>query len=193
MGPVGQSWHHIQNARGCTSFEGSRNGAPVDAEFEVSHICRAPDRKFSAAKSRNSDYLGPNRQVRATPHIRNFAFADKTAAAIPVVDIPGPIQVEAVYADPKKVVCGAVSPLMVLLLRIKQAWASLDAQQSLSNAVSYGLHVVLANVLSWFSAVEGGVMGGLSGFFWEDHPPCALWVARCVVYGGPVWYFDMHT
>ena len=182
-----------KNTRGGTAFEGRRNGVSEDTEFEVSHICRTPECKFSAAQSRNSDYLGSNQQVRSTLHIRNFAFADKTAAVSPVVDIPGPRQVAAVYAAPKKVVCGVISLALVLILRIRKAWASLDVQQSLGNSVRYVIHVVLVNVISLFSAFDGGVMGGLTQFVWGDHPPWALWVAGRVVYGGPAWYFNIHT
>ena len=99
-----------------------------------------------------------------------FAFTDKTSAVIPVVAIHEPREVSGVYAAPKKVVRGAIALVLILIMRTKQAWASLDAQQSVSNALSYGLHVVLANVLTWIVAVESGVMSGLSKFYWEGHP-----------------------
>ena len=77
MGKVGEGGGIFKNTRGGAAFEGRRNGDPEETEYEVSHICRTRGRKFSAAKSRNTDYLDSNQTVRTTLHIEKFAPADK--------------------------------------------------------------------------------------------------------------------
>ena len=87
MGEIGTI---CKNARQGAAFDGRRYGQSDDVDYELFQICRSDDFRFSADKSRNSDYIGTDQLARATQRAQSFAFSDKTAAVTPVVDIMGP-------------------------------------------------------------------------------------------------------
>ena len=126
----------FENSRSRTAFEGRRYVESEGAEFEMSRICRTPECKFAASDSRNSDYLGSDKQVRAAQHVRSFAFADRTADVIPVVDIPGPHEVAQAYYTPGKLVVVGVVLVSALILRTEKEAGDIDSSQTVSNELA---------------------------------------------------------
>ena len=135
-----------------------------DTECELFHICRSVGCKFSASKSKTTDYLSSDKQTRTTLRVSRFAFTDKTAAVIPWVDIPGPVQVARVFAAQRNPVVGLIVVAQTAILRIKQALANIDISQTASNVISFALHVIHANAFTGVSAVEHGLVGGAAKF-----------------------------
>ena len=179
-----------KNSKHGTAFEGLRVGGPVDSDMDLFHICRCATCKFSAAHSRNSEYLRSNQVARETLHVQNFAFSDKTDAVAPVINAHGPIEVARVIVAPRKLVSGVIVLVLGAILRIKHGLSNIDVGQAVSKAITFVLYGVMANVVSFVSAVENGVIWGVTKFYWEGYPGWALWVARLIVYCGPLWYYD---
>ena len=150
----------FKNARLGTVFEGRRRVSPEDSDMELFHICRNETCKFPASNSRNSDYFGSGHQTRATLHVKNFAFPDKTAAVAPVSHTPWPIEVAQVMAAPNGPIAGVIVPVLGSTLRIEQGFPNIDVWKGSSNAISPILYGVVANIVSFVSTVENGVMGG---------------------------------
>ena len=124
--------------------------------------------------------------------VKKFAFTDKSLAVIPLVDTPGATQIARAYSAPKKVICGVIAIVLGLLIRAKQALEKIDVRQSAADDLSYLVNVSLAIMLDWFIVLETGLMGDVAQFFWGQHPPWAVWAARAFIYGGILWYCDMH-
>ena len=176
----------FRNTRPGTPFEARRYSAPADSEFVIFHVWRSDDCTFLTSNSKVPEYLWADNRPRGTKHVARFAFADKTVPAVPDVALgaPGPAQVMAVAAVPKKLIAGIVVTALLFLVRLKQVLASVDIAKTVSEATAYVLHRLIGNFALGVCAFETGIIGGLTTFYWEDLPCRALWVTRLLVYGG---------
>ena len=175
--------------RNCTSgmaFEAIRDGLGLDSEFELFHMCRIADCRFTGTK--NANYNGPNGIPRTAIHVSRFAFSDKAAAAVTLAERPGPVDVARAVKGSRKSVAGAIIVVLGLAVRLKQALSEMSPGVALSGAISVMMTVGLGNLVSGFNLVEEGVMDGVTTFFWDGHPEWAHWVTRLFVYLGVAWY-----
>ena len=140
----------FRNTRPGTAFEARRHGVSDDTEYELFHICRSVGCKFSATKRKAADYLSFDKKTRIAKNVSRFAFTDKTDAVIPWVDIPCPVQVARVYDAPRKIVVGLIVVILAAILRIKHALSNIDISQAASNAISFVLRAIMANVFARF-------------------------------------------
>ena len=182
----------FRNTRPVTPFEAIRAGSAPGSAYELFRTCRSADCKFLASNSKVPEYLGADKKPRDTHHVSKFAFDEKTAAAAPVIAVPGPVEVVRVMTTPKKYIAGLVVVAMVILLRLKQVLASVDLAKTVSETTTFVLHGVIGVDVSGISATESGLMGGMTEFYWDDHPQGAVWLTRLLFYGGIVWFFDLH-
>ena len=182
----------FRNTRPGTPFEARRSGALDTSGYEIFHICRSADCRFAASNSKVTEYLGSVKKPRGTKHVSKFAITAKTVAAVPGVDIPGPVEIVKVACAPKKLIAGLIVVSMLILLRLKHVLAEVDIPKAVRDSIAFALRSVLGNTLSGAWAIESGLLGGSPEFFWGKHPSYAEWITRVLVYGGVLWFFDAH-
>ena len=182
----------FRNTRPGTPFEARRHGSAEDSEYEIFHICRPNDCGFAAASRNLPEYLGKDGRPRATNHVARFAFKEKTAPVVPAVDLPGPAEIVHVFKTPKKLIDGLILTGLLFLVRLKQVLASVDVSQAVSDATTLALHGVIGSCVYGVCAFETGLVGGVTKFYWDDRTSGALWLNRLLVYGGLIWFSDVH-
>ena len=136
--------------------------------------------------------MGTDKKPLGAEHVIKFAFSAKTAAVVPGIDLRGPAEIAKVFKAPEKLIDGLIVIGLILILRIKQVLSSVDISQTVSEAAAFVLNGILGNFLSGAWAFEICVMWGLTKFYRDNHPAGALWLTRVLLYGGVVWFFDVH-
>ena len=176
-----------RNSRKGMASEATREGAPPGSEHELFHMYRLADCKVTG--SRNADYLGLNQGPRAVSHVGRFSFTDNAVVAVPLANFPGPVSVVTSLRHSKKAIVGLAIFALSLMTKLKHVLSELDLHKAASGAISYLCSVILGNIAWGFNVVEGGMIDGITAFYWEEHPYWAEWVARGLLYVAVVWYY----